>query len=124
MLMRLSTNLKHSFRARNVITSCPLYGLSNGQSQSFEGGFRPELLLLLFSDTNQKMGNVSAAPMMIVLPTQNIDVQSDSGCNCKGVEDVGDHFCREIANFFSTESQVGNAIGPRTYIDDRTGQSL
>lgn len=41
--MGLSTNLKHSFRTRNVIASCPLYGLSNGQSQSFEGGFRPEV---------------------------------------------------------------------------------
>jgi len=64
--------LKNPFGTWYFISARSLNGFAYGQSECFECRF---------------------SAMMIVLATENIDVQGDTSGHGEGVEDVRDHFC-------------------------------
>lgn len=62
--------------------------------------------------------------MMIVVTSQAVDMERDTGSHGKAVEDVRDHFAAQIPNLFALESQFGDAVGARRDVDDGTRERL
>jgi hypothetical protein len=62
--------------------------------------------------------------VVIVLPPKNVHMQRHAGGHCERVEDVRDHFCGEVPNFFAIEAEGGDAVGAGTYVYYCSGQCL
>lgn len=54
--------------------------------------------------------------MVIILPTEDIDVQRYSGCHRKRVEYVREHFTGEVPYLFSLDAQICYAVWARAYV--------
>lgn len=61
---------------------------------------------------------LTPSPVVIILPTEDINVEGNASRYRERVEDMRDHLRREIANFLSLETKVGEAVRPRAYVDD------
>lgn len=56
-------------------------------------------------------------PVMVIFASEDIDMECHTRRHRERVEDVRDHLCREIANFFSLELQVSNAVRASGYVN-------
>lgn len=48
---------------------------------------------------------------MVVLPSQNVDVQRHARGNRERVEDMREHLRREVPDLFAFDAEVGDAEG-------------
>lgn len=62
--------------------------------------------------------------MVVVFAAQDVDVKGDAGGGGEGLEDVGDHFGGEVADFLADELEVGDAVGSVAEVDNGAGQGL
>ena len=51
-------------------------------------------------------------------------MEGGAGGDGEGVEDVGDHFCGELADLFAFEAELGDAVGARADVNDGAGEGL
>ena len=60
------------------------------------------------------------APVVIVLATQDVDVQRRSGRHGERIKNVWEHFGRKVPDFFTSKTEVGETIGARADVDHRS----
>ena len=58
------------------------------------------------------------ALVMIVLPSEHVDVQSDARSDREGVEDMREHLRREVPNLLALELQIRDAVWASGYVDN------
>ena len=58
------------------------------------------------------------ALVVIVLPSEYVDVQSDARSDREGVEDMREHLRREVRYLLALELQVRNAVWAPGYVDN------
>ena len=58
------------------------------------------------------------ALVVIVLPSEHINVQSDARSDREGVEDMREHLRREVPDLLALELQVRNAVWAPGYVDN------
>lgn len=63
-------------------------------------------------------------PVVIVLSTQDVDVECSARGDGEGVEDVWDHFGGEFADFFALEVEFCDAVGAGADVDDGAGEGF
>ena len=61
---------------------------------------------------------------MVVLTAQNVYMQCAPRRHGERVEYVRNHFCREVADLFAFDAQVGHAVRTRANVDNRARKSL
>ena len=108
---------KHALGAGHVGATSPLDCLTDGQCQGLESGFGSAHLCQL----NGPLGElVISSPVVIILPTKDVDMKSDASSYRKRIEDVREHLRREITDLFSLETKVGDAIWSRADVYHRS----
>ena len=60
------------------------------------------------------------ALVVIVLPSEHIDVQSHARSDREGVEDMRKHLRREVPDLLALELQVRNAVWTSGYVNNRS----
>ena len=59
--------------------------------------------------------------MVIVLTAKYVDMQCNTRRDGERIEDVGNHLRREVADFFSFQTETRKTVRTRADIDDRSG---
>jgi hypothetical protein len=72
-------------------------------------------------EVERAMGGV---PVVVVLSTENVDMECSPRGDGEGVEDVGNHLGRKFADFFPLEVEVGDTVGARADVDDGAREGL
>lgn len=67
---------------------------------------------------------VKYPPVMIILTSENVDVQRHPGGHGKGVEDMGEHLRREVSQLLALDTEVRDAVRSGADIYDRPRQRL
>lgn len=62
--------------------------------------------------------------MMIVLSTQDINMECDPGSSSEGVEDMRKHFGAEVSDLLPSKLKVGHAVGSAGDVNDSSCKSL
>lgn len=63
-------------------------------------------------------------PVVIILATEDIDVQRRSRSHGERVENVREHFGGEVSDFFAFETEVGETVRASADVNHRPGQRL
>ena len=56
--------------------------------------------------------------MMVVLPSEHVNVQSDARSDRERVEDMREHLRREVPDLLALELQVRNAVWAPGYVNN------
>jgi len=112
----LNYGSKDAFCARDVVTACADDGFTDSQSQGLECGLGTVIASLTVSRTWGM-----DLPVVVIFATEDIDMQRNAGSIGKGVEDMRDHFRRQISYFLSLEAELRDAVGSGANVDDGPG---